>query len=119
MGVKRGMGGEERLQKDEILKRLRSGVAWSVSIGGQVKYVPLFSDYIHFDIRRFYRKLMRRRKGALQPITLGIKLRQGRKTVTVISGLEGFGIDIDDFAEELRKLCAGSASSKLSGISFW
>lgn len=41
LGVKKGMGGEERLQKDEILKTLRNGVAWSVSIGGQVKYVFL------------------------------------------------------------------------------
>lgn len=37
LGIKLGSGGEERLQKDEILKRLKSGVAWSVSIGGQVK----------------------------------------------------------------------------------
>lgn len=44
---------------------------------------------------------------------MGIKIRQGRKTVTVVSGLEAFGIDVDDFAEELRKLCAGSASSEL------
>jgi translation initiation factor 2D len=59
-------------------------------------------------------KLTPDRKGALQPIVMGIKIRQGRKTVTVVSGLEAFGIDVDDFAEELRKLCAGSASSELS-----
>jgi len=42
---------------------------------------------------------------------MSIKTRQGRKTVTTIAGLESFGIDIDEFAEELRKKCAGSASS--------
>ena len=47
---------------------------------------------------------------------MGVKTRQGRKTVTVIAGLEAFGIDIDDFAEELRKLCAGSASSESIGV---
>lgn len=31
--------------------------------------------------------------------------------VTIISGLEAFAIDVDDFAEEMRKACAGSASS--------
>lgn len=43
---------------------------------------------------------------------MAVKTRQGRKTVTIVSGLETFGIDVEDFAEELRKLCAGSASSK-------
>lgn len=59
-----------------------------------------------------------RRKGPLQPVSMSVKTRQGRKTVTLISGLETFGVDIDDFAEELRKLCAGSTSSELSGRSF-
>ena len=52
------------------------------------------------------------RKGSLQPILISVKTRQGRKTVTLISGLETFGIDIEDFAEELKKLCAGSTTSK-------
>lgn len=65
---------------------------------------------------RFTADVSFNRKGALQPIVMGIKLRQGWKTVTVVSGLEAFGVDIDDFAEELRKLCAGSASSE-SGTS--
>ena len=42
---------------------------------------------------------------------MSVKTRQGRKTVTIITGLETFGVDVEDFAEELRKLCAGSASS--------
>lgn len=47
-----------------------------------------------------------------------VKTRQGRKQVTLVSGLEGFGVDIDDFADELRRLCAGSASVQpLSGAS--
>jgi translation initiation factor 1 (eIF-1/SUI1) len=50
------------------------------------------------------------RKGTLSPITLTVKTRQGRKTVTHVVGLEAFGVEIDEFAEELRKLCAGSAS---------
>lgn len=58
------------------------------------------------------------RKGALQPITMAVKTRQGRKTVTIITGLETFGLDVDDFAEELRKRCAGSASVQpLNGAS--
>jgi hypothetical protein len=46
---------------------------------------------------------------------MAVKTRQGRKTVTIVTGLETFGVDIEEFAEELRKLCAGSASSE-SGV---
>ncbi|EIW65985.1 hypothetical protein TREMEDRAFT_45974 [Tremella mesenterica DSM 1558] len=84
----------QMLTREEIIKRLRAGVSWSVSIGGVVK------------------------KGNLQPITLTVKTRQGRKTVTIISGLESFNIVVEEFAEEMRKLCAGSASVQpLSGAS--
>lgn len=49
---------------------------------------------------------------------MSVKTRQGRKQVTLISGLESFGVDIDDFADELRRVCAGSASVQpLTGAS--
>ncbi|RYG95601.1 MAG: hypothetical protein EON58_13845 [Alphaproteobacteria bacterium] len=50
------------------------------------------------------------RKGTLQPVTMSVKTRQGRKTVTIITGLETFSIPPDEFAEELKKLCAGSTT---------
>lgn len=53
-----------------------------------------------------------RRKGSLQPITMTVKTRQGRKTITHVTGLETFSVDVDSFADEMRKLCAGSASSE-------
>jgi translation initiation factor 2D len=43
---------------------------------------------------------------------MAVKTRQGRKVVTIVAGLETFGIDVEDFAEELKRLCAGSASGK-------
>jgi len=92
-GVKNPAPGT-KMARDEVMRKLRAGVAWSVSVGGVIK------------------------KGTLQPVTLTVKTRQGRKTVTHITGLETFSIDIDEFAEELRKLCAGSASVQpLSGAS--
>lgn len=82
------------LVRDEVVRRLRANVAWSVSVGGVVK------------------------KGALNPITMVVKTRQGRKQVTLVSGLEAFGVDPDEFAEELRRLCAGSTSVQpLTGAS--
>ncbi|ORX35611.1 hypothetical protein BD324DRAFT_642848 [Kockovaella imperatae] len=93
IGVKMGSS-ESRLVREEVIRRLRSGVSWSVSIDGVVK------------------------KGAMQPVLISVKTRQGRKTVTLISGLETFGIDLEDFAEELKKLCAGStAIQPLQGAS--
>ncbi|CAK9781183.1 hypothetical protein CC85DRAFT_289014 [Cutaneotrichosporon oleaginosum] len=82
------VGGKEgqTLIRDECMRRLRSGLGWAVSVGGHVK------------------------KGALTPISIVVKTRQGRKQVTLVAGLEGFGIDPDDFADDLRRRCAGSTS---------
>lgn len=48
-----------------------------------------------------------------------MRTRQGRKTITTISGLETFpSIDIEEFTEEIRKICAGATSIQpLSGAS--
>ncbi|WWC89007.1 uncharacterized protein L201_003924 [Kwoniella dendrophila CBS 6074] len=85
VGVKKPEPGQ-KMSRDEVMKKLKSGISWSVVLDGVVK------------------------KGNLQPITMTVKTRQGRKTVTHIYGLETFNIDIDAFAEEMRKICAGSAS---------
>lgn len=51
------------------------------------------------------------RKGGVKPISVVVKVRQGRKVATLVTGFEAFFIEADDLAEELRKRCAGSASS--------
>ncbi|WVR06767.1 hypothetical protein IAU60_003802 [Kwoniella sp. DSM 27419] len=85
VGVKKPDPGE-KMARDVVLAKLKAGVSWSVSVGGTIK------------------------KGPLQPITMTVKTRQGRKTITHVSGLETFSVDVDSFAEEMRKVCAGSAS---------
>ncbi|ODN72795.1 hypothetical protein L202_08231 [Cryptococcus amylolentus CBS 6039] len=85
VGVKKPEPGQS-MARDDVIAKLRNGVSWAVSIGGTIK------------------------KGALQPITLTIKSRGGRRTVTHITGLELFSIPAESFAEEMRKKCAGSAS---------
>ena len=50
------------------------------------------------------------RKGELKPISVVIKVRQGRKACTLITGYETFGLQADELAEELRKTCASSTS---------
>ncbi len=50
------------------------------------------------------------RKGELKPISVVIKIRQGRKACTLITGYETFGVQADELAEELRKTCASSTS---------
>lgn len=49
-------------------------------------------------------------KGGVPHIVVATERRGGNKTVTTVTGLEAFGIDAVDFAEELRKACAGSTS---------
>ncbi|THV08251.1 hypothetical protein K435DRAFT_958852 [Dendrothele bispora CBS 962.96] len=50
------------------------------------------------------------KKGQLSPIQVAMKMRQGRKASTLITGFEPFYIDAEEMAEELRKTCAGATS---------
>ncbi|KAI0084693.1 eukaryotic translation initiation factor SUI1 family protein [Irpex rosettiformis] len=59
-----------------------------------------------------------RKKGEMVPISVVQKMRQGRKAVTLITGFEPFGLDAEELAEELRKLCSSSTTvSPLQGKS--
>lgn len=51
-----------------------------------------------------------RRKGAVKPIQVLVKIRQGRKACTLITGFEMYGLGADDLAEELRRVCASSTA---------
>lgn len=56
--------------------------------------------------------------GAPPKILVVLDTRQGKKTVTRVSGVEPFGVDPKAMADELQRTCAGSASvSQLMGSS--
>lgn len=58
------------------------------------------------------------RKGQPKPVEITQEIRQGRKTVTKVTGVEGFGLDIDELSKELTKLCASSATyNPIHGVS--
>ncbi|KAF9502136.1 hypothetical protein BDN71DRAFT_1459374 [Pleurotus eryngii] len=50
------------------------------------------------------------KKGGLKPISVAVKIRQGRKAATLITGFEPFLLVAEDLADELRKLCASATS---------
>ncbi|KAJ7482215.1 eukaryotic translation initiation factor SUI1 family protein [Mycena galericulata] len=51
------------------------------------------------------------KKGALKPVQIVVKIRQGRKASTLVTGFEPFLIiTAEDMAEDLRKICAGATS---------
>ncbi|KAI5800368.1 RNA binding protein-like protein Ligatin/Tma64 [Peziza echinospora] len=50
------------------------------------------------------------RSGAPPKITITLETRQGRKTITKVSGLEAYRIDPAAVAEELQRVCASSTS---------
>ena len=54
------------------------------------------------------------RKGELKPISIVIKLRQGRKACTLITNFEAFLLDANVLADELQKLCASSTTGAQS-----
>jgi translation initiation factor 2D len=51
------------------------------------------------------------KKGALRPITVATKTRQGRKACTLIAGFEPYQLSSDSLADALRVRCASSTSS--------
>ncbi|KAI8062572.1 hypothetical protein BC940DRAFT_341718 [Gongronella butleri] len=51
------------------------------------------------------------KKGTPKPVEITQETRQGRKTMTKVTGMESFGMDIDELCKELTKLCASSATS--------
>lgn len=52
------------------------------------------------------------RKGAPKPVSITQEIRQGRKTVTKVVGVEQYDIDVVELCKELTKLCASSATRK-------
>ncbi|KAF5359004.1 hypothetical protein D9758_004879 [Tetrapyrgos nigripes] len=50
------------------------------------------------------------KKGQVNPIQVSMKMRQGRKASTLITGFEPFYIVAEEMAEDLRKTCAGATS---------
>ncbi|OCH88500.1 eukaryotic translation initiation factor SUI1 family protein [Obba rivulosa] len=81
----------EFLKREDVLSRLKSHMqSWyEIKSGGQ--------DVV-------------RKKGQPKPVSVVMKIRQGRKACTLVTGFELFKLDAQDLAEELRKLCASSTS---------
>ncbi|KAH8114910.1 hypothetical protein DFH11DRAFT_1590309 [Phellopilus nigrolimitatus] len=50
------------------------------------------------------------KKGKLEPISVAVKLRQGRKACTLITGFEPYGLAADALAEALRRACASATA---------
>ncbi|KAJ6614689.1 hypothetical protein B0H10DRAFT_2044349 [Mycena sp. CBHHK59/15] len=59
------------------------------------------------------------KKGLLKPIQVAVKIRQGRKASTLVTGFEPFLVlSAEDMAEDLRKICASATSvSQRAGAS--
>ncbi|KAG0034048.1 hypothetical protein BGZ81_006389 [Podila clonocystis] len=49
-------------------------------------------------------------KGGVKSILITQEIRTGRKTITKVSGLEHFMIDVDGFGQEIQVLCASSVA---------
>lgn len=50
------------------------------------------------------------KKGQIKPISVVVKVRQGRKATTLITGFEPFFLEAVALAEELKTICASSTS---------
>ncbi|GBE78753.1 eukaryotic translation initiation factor SUI1 family protein [Sparassis latifolia] len=81
----------EFMKRDEVFGRIKDSMqSWyEIRVGG--------ADII-------------RKKGQLKPISVVMKVRQGRKACTLVTGFEPFSLVADDLANELRRICASSTS---------
>jgi len=59
--------------------------------------------------------MSRCRKGQLKPISVVVKIRQGRKASTLITGFESFFLEAVDLSEELKTICASATSGENKG----
>ncbi|RUP46428.1 hypothetical protein BC936DRAFT_146970 [Jimgerdemannia flammicorona] len=50
------------------------------------------------------------KKGAVKPVHITVERRQGRSTVTLVTGAEYFDLAVDELVEEFKKRCASSAA---------
>ncbi|KAH9915323.1 uncharacterized protein B0H18DRAFT_886092 [Fomitopsis serialis] len=83
--------GVEFLKRDEVLTRLKDRMqGW-------------------YELRVEGRDVLRK-KGQLKPIQVIVKIRQGRKACTLVTGFEPYFLSAEDLAEELRRVCASSTS---------
>ncbi|KAG2231959.1 hypothetical protein INT48_001268 [Thamnidium elegans] len=58
------------------------------------------------------------RKGQPKPVEITQEIRQGRKTITKVTGVEGFGLDVEELSKELTRLCASSTTyNTIQGVS--
>ncbi|KAG9100249.1 hypothetical protein FRC06_004353 [Ceratobasidium sp. 370] len=85
---RKGEEQKEFVGRDELVDRLTGNMKgmWRVGGSGSFKKLPLPSIVIH------------------------TKARQGRKVVTLTTGIEAFGLEPGAIAEELKKRCASSTS---------
>lgn len=57
------------------------------------------------------------RKGTLKPISVVVKIRQGRKASTLVTNFEPFLVTAEFLAEELRRICASATSGEHKSLS--
>lgn len=111
----------EFLKRDDLIRRLIDKMQpwYEISVEGNepiVKcvFLSLEISLLHISIYCLPCSLKPYRKGTLKPISVIVKVRQGRKASTLITNFEPFLLNADVLAEELRKNCASATSGTYS-----
>ncbi|KAF9355400.1 hypothetical protein BGX26_006616 [Mortierella sp. AD094] len=99
------------IRPDELLRAALS------KKGEQLDRVPrdetsdrLVNNMVHHHFIGYKDQQPRFVKGGIKPIQIVQEIRTGRKTVTKVSGLELFLIDVDAFGQEIQLICASSVA---------
>ncbi|TFY63903.1 hypothetical protein EVJ58_g2961 [Rhodofomes roseus] len=108
--------GVEFLKREEVLTRLRDHMQgwYEIRVEGKDplrKYVRSARSFAKlFSTILLVLILSIDRKGQLKPVQVVMKIRQGRKACTLVTGFEPYSLSAEDLAEELRRICASSTS---------
>jgi translation initiation factor 2D len=105
----------EFIKRDDLVKRIMAKMQnwYEIRAPGRdpVSKYAASPEYTHPMILAD-RKLRINRKGQLKPIQVVMKIRQGKKASTMITGFEPFFVDGEEMAEDLRKSCAGATGGE-------
>lgn len=108
----KGKDTPEFMKRDEVLKLVRAHMqAWhQITVEGRdVVRKCVYSPRISMKTAYMRSPV---RKGEMKPVSVVVKIRQGRKACTLITGFEPFGLEAEEIADELRRICASSTTGK-------
>lgn len=105
----------EFLKREDVIRRLSEKMqSWyGIHAEGKDPVLKYVTSSVEHVLQGGSRGIVDR-KGQLKPISVVVKVRQGRKASTLVTGFEPFFLEGEEMVDELRRLCACATSGTYS-----